>query len=392
MKKKHPHFSHFVFNMNLLLCFVCFITTVTSQQLFMKECPYIEGNSTLNDSFDDDDNTSGNVINLLSNNPTGRSGNRFMTISGYLAMGYCCKSSRLILPHAASFTAFYQKEHIKYGQYIYDFSSVDNLPAEFENLHSDQNICRPEMVFSGYDAFIYYNVHKDLMNCVNTMFMRGCEKEYFGGILDTDSYCPAVDKKGDGSLVIHIRAGDIFNTNPHWGTDWHRDDRGQPPLQHYIKTIEKKNWDSVTVISNHKVDEINPTYTALEMMAEKGLLGDKIRFNFFDKRTLLEDVREMLCADGLAISRSTLGFLTVPHTRANLFFFPDNCGKGLRWSYRRKGTYDDTEFLMREKPDSEVYGIDWGDKKYSVYSHWDNTDEQLMEMINYDGLEMKLCN
>lgn len=65
----------------------------------------------------------------------------------------------------------------------------------------------------------------------------------------------------------------------------------------------------------------------------------------------------MLCADALAVSRSSLNFLTFAHSRAMRFYIPGKCGPG---TYRRmrngpmKATPDNTTLLLLEKPEAEV--------------------------------------
>lgn len=69
----------------------------------------------------------------------------------------------------------------------------------------------------------------------------------------------------------------------------------------------------------------------------------------------------MLCADGLATSRSTLHFLTVAHSRAKHIFVPSECGPG---AYKRstrdlgalspKPNPNNTTLMCIEKPDAEV--------------------------------------
>lgn len=75
----------------------------------------------------------------------------------------------------------------------------------------------------------------------------------------------------------------------------------------------------------------------------------------------MDDIQAMLCADGLAISRSTLHFLTFAHTRAKHHFVPSECGPGTYTRKSRKkldGTKkpnpNNTTLLCIEKPDAEV--------------------------------------
>ena len=91
--------------------------------------------------------------------------------------------------------------------------------------------------------------------------------------------------------------------------------------------------------------------------ANHPMVGVFRSFLLAQNRSLLEDVREMLCADALVTSRSSMSFLTFAHTRASVFFVPSPCGKG---SFRRmknspvKATLDNTTLLLLERPHAEV--------------------------------------
>lgn len=55
---------------------------------------------------------------------------------------------------------------------------------------------------------------------MNHVYLRGCEKAYLGDLVDVDAYCPKREpgeRKGAGSLVVHIRSGDIFDPNGEGG-------------------------------------------------------------------------------------------------------------------------------------------------------------------------------
>lgn len=81
---------------------------------------------------------------------------------------------------------------------------------------------------------------------------------------------------------------------------------------------------------------------------------------------MLTDIRAMLCADGLAISRSTLHFLTFAHSRAKHLMIPSECGPGWyarglkdersveKHGIRKKPNPNNTTLLCIEKPDTEV--------------------------------------
>lgn len=100
-------------------------------------------------------------------------------------------------------------------------------------------------------AFQREGIHRDLYGCINRVYLRGCEAAYLGNLVDTSNYCnrsrtnvrPSdvhekgastcknnvqedepirnsvsrlddtneVGESGMGSLVVHIRSGDIFH-------------------------------------------------------------------------------------------------------------------------------------------------------------------------------------
>lgn len=68
---------------------------------------------------------------------------------------------------------------------------------------------------------IYYasaDVHASLLGCVNRVKLRRCEAAYLGSLVDKDRFCPTQSPKegktrtGVGSLVLHVRSGDIFDS------------------------------------------------------------------------------------------------------------------------------------------------------------------------------------
>ncbi|CAM9136086.1 unnamed protein product [Ectocarpus sp. 12 AP-2014] len=353
-------------------------------------CPQALSRSQAEAALDGGNKTS-NTITLLSHG-SGRSGNHFLTISSYLAMGFCCRSRLLTLPEVdTAMPGDDEGGGFKAGERWFDFSRVTPPWPGFEQLGDNPEVCRPQMEDGADNAFGYEHVHSRLLRCMNRVYLRGCEKAYLGKMVDLEGFCPKQEpgrRKGAGSLVVHIRSGDIFNPDE----EGRRRARfGQPPLQYYLHVFGEKDWDNVTFLTaawNQKA--INPTFSILEVMAKAGTLGDNVRL--FKNRPLLEDVREMLCADALATSRSSMSFLTFAHSRATTFFVPTPCGNGGFRRMRRppvKATFDNTTLLLLEKPDAEVYGTAWpgNSPKYSVYQAWHDTPEQLLEMATFGGIE-----
>lgn len=79
----------------------------------------------------------------------------------------------------------------------------------------------------------FAGIHPDLLSCMNRVYLRGCEAAYLGRMVDTSKFCPVRETpllpassfrgvnaasgsdpkepgESTGSLVLHIRSGDIF--------------------------------------------------------------------------------------------------------------------------------------------------------------------------------------
>lgn len=82
--------------------------------------------------------------------------------------------------------------------------------------------------------------------------------------------------------------------------------------------------------------------------------------DFGQNRTLSEDIKTLLCADGLVLARSSFSLLIVPHSRATKFFLPGPCGPGeFRYERNRhvQARVENTTQLMLERPGAEVSTI-----------------------------------
>ena len=374
--------------MKFLLFLISICHCYASSINFIEECPYAvhEENTKINQLRSD--------VGVFA-----RSGNEFISISNFLAMGYCCKSM-LYLPEELHYIPTsmngFKTEYNKF-----DFSTAE-LPEEFDWLYSDKRICEPDSFFRGRSAYIMQNenpLHPSLVECIGSFYLRGCEKSYLGSVIDTND-CPLNDNKGDGSLVIHIRSGDVFlkELKAH----------GQPPLQYYLKGIWKKNWDRVSIITHHdyvnkeevhiKIDshkDLNPVYSELYKMVNNGTFGD-LNINMYPNRTVYEDLKDLTCANGIISSRSSFSSLAMSHSKAQNVFIPCMCGSrhssqkttNLPLNYRRGDLYD-SEFILSEYPERNVYGIHWerGHKGYSPFEEWKNTKRQYSEMIDFSGID-----
>ena len=348
-----------------------------------------------------------NTTNIITvaGNEIGRSGNRFIDVSTHLAMAFCCKSGLLELPATDSIFPSMDGSGFKAKKRFFDFSDAE-LPREFDGLWKRPDVCLPERIVEGDTGLKLPGVHDDLRICINRVYLRGCEAEYFGDVVRTDT-CHAEtvlpdenegklcrrpiksDIKGTESLVVHVRSGDIFS-----GRSGGLKNFGQPPLQYYLDAIKSQVWKSVTIITFAKKDfQISPVFLELEDMNCRGDLGENVRL--YRNRDWTVDLRSMLCADALVMSKSSTHCMTLAFTRARKLFVPTTCGsekKYMRGFSTGKRYPGNTNVMNAEFPDADVYGIKWGEEsEYSVYKKWGNTPEQYQEIVSFTDLTLEKC-
>jgi len=356
-----------------------------------------------------------NII-TMEDNDVGRSGNRFISISQYLAMGFCC-NSLVELPETDEIFPSLDGGIFKSNERFFDFSNVD-VPYGFEHLSKNSDVCPQNRIVSKH-ALDLRDIHDDLRQCISMVYVRGCEAAYFGDLVSTDTCqeveeaeeivptstsCrtpgflspPKTDINGTESLVVHIRSGDIFYqrvANLQGGLKGF----GQPPLQYYIDAITSKVWASVTIITynKHKDYLTNPVFSQLEFLNCKGLLGPNVVL--YKNRDWLLDMKRLLCADAIVMSKSSTHCMTLAFTKARKFFIPTTCGSD-EHKYKRgymggKRFPGNTDIIYAEYPDSSIYGIEWGgDSEYSVYKQWRNNMEQNREMLGFTDMTIQKCD
>ncbi|CAM9229439.1 unnamed protein product [Ectocarpus sp. 12 AP-2014] len=392
---------------------------------FSSSCPYAiraedEGHER-SGRGGDGGNTSapGNVVVVTDFNYC-RLGNRFISMSRSLSLGYCCKSSLVSLPPKDDQLAPGRFNDGVPGPRNFDFSSAPDVDG------FDASSCPHEITWGGTNAFHLQGLRDEdhpyytpgLFACIKELpRITGCEAAYFFPTdmavdicsLDdtaerennsnvrnvpekTRDDAPGVrldwgvrgrgqeateqeeeeeedEEEGSaGNLVMHVRSGDIFVSPPH-------PDYGQ----YYVRAIKDQEWDRVDVVTNGIVDEthaINPVVPALEAKVAEGELPGNIHFH--KNRTIGEDLRSMLCADGFVAARSTLRRVVSHHSSAKRMYFPMACDEKLKT-------------LGTERPGTQVFGMaSWVDQ-YTVYRRWNNTADQLAEMMTFDVFGFEQC-
>lgn len=74
-------------------------------------------------------------------------------------------------------------------------------------------LSRRNLVCTWFPFYASAGVDDEVLKCMNRVYLRGCESAYLGHFVDKEAICPKRDPheiNGAGSLVIHIRSGDIF--------------------------------------------------------------------------------------------------------------------------------------------------------------------------------------
>ncbi|CAM9230507.1 unnamed protein product [Ectocarpus sp. 6 AP-2014] len=354
---------------------------------------------------------------------TGRSGNHFVVISRALSMAFCCQYKVLTLPSEDSKFPTEDGSQMQLPRHQFSFSSggrdVPTLPGA-EDLPFRPDVCPPEKEINGtYDFF--REVHDDLRSCMGNVFLLGCEAHYLHALVGTggdddvcsephrsleeedplDSQAPGISlrapghlgrndsanvhvngEENAGTLVIHIRSGDIFKPEKEgWhGMIWY----GQPPLLFYEDVMSSAPWAQVVIISNANGEEhqLNPTFEVLEDLASRGLL--QLNVTTHRDRPFSQDLRDLICAENLVVADSSLTKLLLHHSRAKRFFVPVACDETLL------GSTNITSFC-KYRPASQLFGIEWRTSSkarpacafaYSPYnSNWKRSDSQMLEMI-----------
>eukprot|EP00903_Cladosiphon_okamuranus_P013122 g12238.t2 len=356
------------------------------------------------------ENTSlpGNVVRVK-NMRWCRLGNHFTTLFRNMALGFCCKSKVLWLPPKDDILAPGIFNEGTPGPRWFDFSSAPGMPG------FDSTSCPTDITWGGRSAY-HMDEHTQghelrtpgLKRCIKRApRLLGCEAAYFfpkdlevcptaaasptrpsahqreekkqnsGGkhdFLTRSELAEATPSneeegrqvelewgrsegggggggggRGAGTLVLHVRSGDVFIDAP-------LSSYGQPPLQFYLQAIHHAKWDRVDVVTNgQEKGGLSPVIHALEAMSSAGELPTTI--NFHTNRSMEEDLRSMICADGLGLAISTLADFVGFHSRSKRIFGPREC------NYRLNR-------IALFRPEAQVYGVVWPRfwlGRYSVY-------------------------
>lgn len=123
-----------------------------------------------------------------------------------------------------------------------------------------------------------------------------CLKHYLG--LCSGDYCTSGRYRED-SLVAHIRGGDLFPANHSRAPPNYE----QPVEAFYLRAFTFKPWREILVLTEPNTGTYNPVYKHLEVLKATGFARIPITIQ---AGNWSEDIRTLLCAKNVAVSRSSL--------------------------------------------------------------------------------------
>jgi hypothetical protein len=162
-------------------------------------------------------------------------------------------------------------------------------------------------------------------------------------------------KLNENDLLIHIRSGDIFTTNPH-------PNYIMPPLSYYVKIIETKEFNNIYMISE---DNKNPCINELLKLYPQ--IIHKIQ-SFDDDISLILSAHNIMTSFGTFIH----ALLSVSSNIKNIY----------------KVSYDYNNTLLKHV---NIYDIDLNEY-HNLMKPWRNTAEQRKLMLDYKCINSFIKN
>lgn len=186
----------------------------------------------------------------------GRLGNNIIQLSNIIDIAIAYKHNII----------FYTRKHN-----FFDISVIEKYFSKYNN---------SEQITNRYNFFYRYK-----MSYSNKIFTENVEER--NKLLQKSFLINNNNKLPENELVIHIRSGDIFLSNPY-------PHYIPPPLTYYIKEIEKYNYKKIYIICE---DRVNPVVNKLLKLYNNSV---------YQQNSLKEDVRIILGATNIIFSVGTL--------------------------------------------------------------------------------------
>jgi len=246
---------------------------------------------------------------------------------------------------------------------LFDLSVIEKYFDKYNNLHSNNSSITEytplhKFHVSSSDEIIedlYHFFYANRLPYPKYIFEQNTEER--NNILQKAFLINNINKLPENDLVIHIRSGDIFSSDPKYPP------HGAyipPPLSYYIKEINKYKYEKIHIIC---VDTVNPVVNELLHLYNNAV---------YEKKTLEEDIRMILGATNVIHSVGTFvpSLMLLSNNIKNLHHNPFNS-------------------LMKSMPTnfdnkSKDYNMSSIDDYYKIMWPWKNTVEQRNYILTYD--------
>lgn len=220
------------------------------------------------------------------------------------------------------------KHNIKFNVKI-NFFDLSIIEKYFNNY--DNN----EIITDKHNFF-----YKDKVTFSSEIFEKNIEER--NKLLKKAFLINHINKLHENDLVIHIRSGDIFISNPHCNYV-------PPPLSYYIREINKYNYEKIYIICE---DNVNPVVNELLKLYKNAI---------YEKNNLEKDIRIILGATNIMYSIGSF----IPQ----LMLLSDN----IKFIHNP---------FNRENNEYNKIVEDY----YKIMHPWKNTIEQKKYILTYDNM------
>lgn len=240
---------------------------------------------------------------IILNNWFGRLGNNIIQLSNIIDIAITYKHNIIL----------------NVNHKLFDLSVIQNY---FNKYNNDEKIT---------DKYNFFYKHK--LPYVDDIFKNNIEER--NNILKKSFLIKNSKKLPENELVIHIRSGDIFSSNPH-------PSYVPPPLSYYVKHINKYDYEKIIIVCE---DTKNPVVDKLLKLYKNSV---------YSKNSLEEDIKIILGATNIVYSIGTF----IP----SLMLLSEN----IKYIYG-------SAFDNKEQQDY-----------YKIMKPWRNTQKQREYILNYD--------
>ena len=203
------------------------------------------------------------------------------------------------------------------------------------------------------DEYKFFYISK--LPCPNNIFMQNIEEK--NKILQKSFLINNINKLPENDLVIHIRSGDIFSSNPHPRYI-------PPPLSYYISTINECKCEKIHIVCE---DTKNPIVNKLLELYKNAV---------YQKNTLEKDISIILGSTNIIFSTGTFipALMLLSKNVKYIYGFPVQKNfKELQDIYKMLLPLKKTNMVKSEKaPDY-----------YKITDPWKNTKKQRDYILTY---------